>query len=334
MSIIENQYNVLAQEFGKNWAAYNGDSTEVLKNLPNESIDFSMGSPPFIDLFTYTATERDVGNSKNEHLFLDHYKIIVKEKLRITKTGRVCCVHTQNVPAMRERDGWIGLKDFPGKVIKLYEDCGWTWWGDIHISKNPQAQAIRTKAHALMFKTLEKDSTMLRPAIGDRVLVFKKGYQGDIPVTPKQNGEMTNDNWIEWASPIWHENLQKENSLWSPIEAYWTDIDEGNTLQSKFSGKYYKGARTEKDVKHVCPLQLDTIERCIIMYSNPGEIVLDEFAGIFSTPYIANLLNRKSIGIELKKEWYERGVKNMQIADREVKRQQTTLFNYMEDINV
>lgn len=332
--INKQQYEfVLDQQFGENWAAYNGDSTEILKNIPSNTVHLSIGSPAFKDLYTYTATERDLGNSKTDDLFYEHYKLIVIEKLRITIPGRMSCVHTQNVPAMQTRDGYIGLKDFPGEIIRLYESVGWIWWGDIHISRNPQSQAIRTKAHQLMFKTLEKDSANLRPAIGDRVLVFIKPGENEIPVTPIQNGEMNNDDWIEWANPIWQIDTEKENSLWSPIQSYWMDINESLTLQHKDSGKYYVGARSEKDVKHMCALQLDTISRCIKLYSNPGEIVLDEFAGIFSTPYIANMLGRKSIGIELKPEWYERGVKNMHISDEEKRAQSINLFSYMESLN-
>lgn len=329
MNLTKQKYhNVLHQTFGKTWAAYNGDSTLVLQNLPDNSIDLWVGSPPFIELFTYTATERDLGNSRSREIFNEHYKLIVEQKLRITKPGRVACVHTQNVPAIKERDGWMGLKDFPGDVIRLHENAGWIWWGDIHINKNPQAQAIRTKTHALMFKTLKKDSAKIRPAIGDRVLVFKKPGDNKIPVTPVQNGEMDNEKWIRWADPIWRVDLQNEDALNSPMEAYWFDINESSTLQHKDHGKFYEGARSEKDVKHMCALQLDTIERCIIMYSNPGEIVADEFAGIFSTPYVANINNRRSIGIELKPEWYERGVQNMKISDSEKK--QINLFDVLE----
>ena len=332
MELTKQQYEfVLNQEFGINWAAYNGDSTEVLKNIPDNSIHLSVGSPPFIDLYTYSATERDIGNSKTDDIFYRHYSMIVSEKLRITKPGRVTCVHTQNVPAMQVKDGYIGLKDFPGELIRLYESLGWIWWGDVHIAKNPQAQAIRTKAHQLMFKTLEKDSAKLRPAIGDRVLIFLKPGQNNVPVTPIQNEEMSNDDWIEWANPIWITHTKKEDALWSPIQAYWLDINESSTLQHKESGKYYEGARTDKDVKHMCALQLDTIERCIKLYSNPGEIVLDEFAGIFSTPYMANLLGRKSIGIELKPEWYTRGVKNLHISDSEVKAKNFNLLSLLEN---
>jgi len=325
------KYDVLAQELGDDWAAYNGDSTEVLRDLPDNSIGMSVGSPPFINLYTYTATERDIGNSRLDSLFYEHYELIVKEKLRITKPGRVSCVHTQNVWAQLGKDGWSGLKDFPGEVIRLHQEAGWVWWGDIHINKNPQAIAIRLKVHSLMFKTLKKDASLLSPASGDRVLIFKKPGTNEVPVRSYHRGEISNDDWINWAQYLWDIDVKNEDFLQAPIEGYWYDINETKTLQHKGKGKYYEGARSEKDVKHMCPLQLDTIERLIKMYSNPGEIVLDEFAGIFSTPYIANLLGRKSIGIELKPEWYERGVKNMHISDTEKDTIQHNLLSMLAD---
>ena len=327
MNLTKQQYDfVLNQDFGPNWAAYNGDSTEVLTNLPDNSVDLWVGSPAFKDLFTYSNTERDLGNSRTSSLFYEHYKFIVEEKLRITKHGRINVVHTQNVWAQTTKDGWHGIMDFPGEVIKLHQEAGWIWWGDVHIDKNPQAIAIRLKLHELMFKTLDKDASRLSPSTGDRVLIFKKPGNSKVPVTPVKNNEMIYDDWIEWAHYIWRVDEKREDSLLQPIYGYWFDIEEGNTLQHKNQGKYYSGARTEKDVKHMCPLQLGTIERFIKLYSNPGEVVADEFAGIFSTPYMANLLGRKSIGIELKPEYYERGVKNMHISDREKQRQQKLFY--------
>lgn len=329
MSLIKQQYDfVLAQEFGKNWAAYNGDSTEVLTNLPNDSIDSSIYSPAFKDLFTYSASKRDIGNSVTDKLFLEHYGFIVKELLRIHKPGRITCVHTQNIPAIMERDNYSGLKDFPGDVIRLHESIGWTWWGDFHVDRNPQAIANRPPhPHELQFGTLRKDATKLRPAIGHRILAFKKPGTNEIPVTPIKNGEITNEDWIRDAHPVWQVRQENEDTLAQPLMGYWYDIKDGKTLQYLGHGKYYSGTRSEDMVKHLCALQTGIIQRLLFMYSNPGEIVLDPFAGIFSTPYVAVKHNRQAIGCELVPRYYHRGVKNMHIIDRENRQQQNTLFN-------
>lgn len=257
-----------------------GDSVERLKELDNESVDLSIFSPPFLDLFTYSPTERDLGNSLTEQDFFEHFNYIIDELLRVTKPGRICAVHTADVPALLSKDGYIGLKDFPGKCIVAFENRGWIYHGRVAIDKNPQAQAIRTHAKALLFNQIRKDSSWSRPAIGDYILSFMKPGENLVPINPVENKELTNEEWILWAHPIWY------------------SIQESNTLQ-------YRHARSETDDKHVCPLQLETIRRCVTLWSNPGETVLDPFAGIGSTLYIALKMKRKAIGIELKPLYYD-----------------------------
>jgi DNA modification methylase len=247
-----------------------GDSVERLKELKDNSIDLSVFSPPFMDLYTYSPTERDLGNSASAGDFFTHFGFIIDELLRVTKPGRICAVHTADVPALLSKDGFIGLKDFPGKVIKAFEDREWIYHGRVTIDKNPQAQAIRTHSKALLFVQMEKDSTWSRPAIGDYILMFRKPGENDIPVRPVENGEITRDVWIEWAHPIWY------------------GISESDTLQ-------YTRARSAEDDKHICPLQLGTIERCIALWSNPGETVLSPFAGIGSEIYQAVKMGRKGV---------------------------------------
>jgi len=268
------------------WVAMLGDSCVRTKEIEDNSIDLSIYSPPFADLFVYSNSLRDLGNCKNWDEFFEHYAYIVKEIIRITKPGRLSCVHTSDIPAMANRDGYIGLKDFPGKVIKLHEDLGWIFTGRALVQKNPQAQAIRVKSKALLFVQINKDSSHSRPALVDHVLIFKKPGENQIPVTPVKNGELTNEKWISWANGIW------------------TDINETDTLQ-------YWQARTEEDEKHICPLQLGTIERCIKLYSNPGEIIFTPFMGIGSEAFMAVKLRRKAIGIELKKSYFDVAVKNL-----------------------
>jgi len=278
---------------GKGWTLMLGDSVERLAEIKDESIDFSIFSPPFMDLYTYSPTERDLGNSANAEDFFVHFGYIIDHLLRVTRPGRICAVHTADVPALLSKDGYIGLKDFPGKVISAFEDRGWIYHGRVTIDKNPQAQAIRTHSKALLFVQMEKDSAWSRPAIGDYILVFKKPGENQTPIKPVANGELTRQQWIEWAHPIW----------WN--------IRETDTLQ-------YTTARSEDDDKHICPLQLGTIERCITLWSNPGEIVLSPFAGIGSEIYQAIKMGRDGIGIELKQSYFNTAVKNLQNAERDI----------------
>lgn len=275
---------------GKNWIAMLGDSSERIKELKENSIDLSVYSPPFADLYTYTSSDRDLGNSKDWPEFFTHYGFIIRELLRVTKQGRLTCVHTSDIPAMAQRDGYIGIKDFPGEVIRAYESNGWDFIGRAFVQKNPQAQAIRTKSKALLFIQMRKDSSDSRPALVDQILLFKKPGENQIPVEPVKNGEMDNETWIEWANGIW------------------LGISESDTLQ-------FTRARGKDDEKHICPLQLGVIERCIKLYSNPGEMVLTPFGGIGSEAYMAVKLGRKATLIELKPEYYSTAVNNLKQAD-------------------
>ena len=272
------------------WTAMLGDSCVRLKEVTENSIDLSVYSPPFADLFTYTASERDLGNCKDWGEFFSHYKFIIRDLLRVTKPGRLTCVHTSDIPAMAQRDGYIGLRDFPGEVIRAYESEGWIFTGRAFVQKNPQSQAIRIKSKALLFVQLRKDSSDSRPALIDQILLFKKPGDNAVPIKPVENGEMDNETWIEWANGIW------------------IGIRETDTLQ-------FSKARGVDDEKHICPLQLGTIERCIKLYSNPGEMVLTPFGGIGSEAYMALKLGRKATLIELKPEYYQVAVNNMKSAE-------------------
>jgi DNA modification methylase len=291
---------------GNKFKAMLGDSCVRLKEIDDNSIDLSVYSPPFEDLYTYSDSPRDLGNSKGTKEFFIHYSYIIREILRITKSGRLTCVHSSDIPAMAARDGYIGVKDFPGRVIEAYENEGWIFFGRAFVQKNPQAQAIRTKAKGLLFAQMRKDSSSSRPALVDQILIFKKPGENIVPVTPVENGEMDNERWIEWANGIW------------------LDVSESDTLQ-------YAGGRAHDDEKHVCPLQLGTIERCIKLYSNPGETVLTPFMGIGSEAYQAVKLGRKAIGIELKPSYFELAVRNLRNAEMESS--MPSLFEWAETQN-
>ncbi len=281
---------------GDGWVLVNGDSCEALQLLAPDSVDLSVYSPPFISLYTYTASERDIGNCATTPEFFEHLAYVIRGLLDATRPGRLTCCHVAQVPAMLGRDGYIGMKDFRGMTIQAYESAGWIYHGEVCIDKDPQAQAIRTKSKSLLFVQLRKDASWLRPALADYILVFRKPGENLIPIRP----DLTNEDWIEWARPIWY------------------GIRESDTLQ-------VAEARTNEDERHICPLQLGTIERCIRLWSNPGELVVSPFAGIGSEGYEAIRLGRRFWGCELKPQYAAVAVKNLQTA--EAKRDQATLFS-------
>lgn len=273
---------------GDAWRLMLGDSCERLAELDDNSIDLSVYSPPFASLYTYSPSERDLGNSGNDDEFFAHYRFIIDELLRVTKPGRNSCVHVQQVTMSKANNGFVGMKDFRGDVIRAHQEAGWIFYGEVTVNKDPQAQAIRTKAHCLMFQTLRRDSAANRPALADYLLIFKKHGDNEVAINP----DVTNDEWIEWAHPVW----------WN--------IRESDTLN-------YQTAREEQDERHICPLQLGFIDRCIRLWSNPGETVLSPFAGIGSEGHQAILRKRKFIGCELKPSYWNSAVSNLRKAEYE-----------------
>jgi len=265
-----------------------GDSCERLKEIKSDSIGLSVYSPPFLSLYTYSPTERDLGNSKTEKEFFDHYKYIIDELLRVTMPGRNTAVHVANVAATLQHDGFIGLKDFRGDVIRAYQDRGWIFHGEVTIDKNPQVQAIRTHAKGLLFIQKEKDSAWLRSALADYILVFRKPGENPKPI----KSEITNEEWIEYAHPVWY-NIRETEVLNATV------------------------AKENKDERHMCPLQLGTIERCIKLWSAKDDTVLSPFMGIGSEGYQALKLGRKFIGIELKESYFNVAKKNLDEASGE-----------------
>jgi DNA modification methylase len=281
---------------GANWTAMLGDSCERLADVPDNSVDLSIYSPPFASLFTYSPSDRDLGNCRDKDEFQQHYRFIVEELLRVLKPGRLCVVHCQQLATQKGRDGAIGLYDFRGDLIRNHVDAGWIFHGEVTIDKDPQAQAIRTKATSLMFVTLNKDSSMSRPAMADYLLMFRKPGDNETAIKP----ECDNETWIEWARPVWF------------------GIRETNTLNTAV-------AREDADERHICPLQLDLIERVIRLWSNRGETVLTPFLGIGSEVYSAVKLGRRGIGCELKPSYWRTAVGNL--TDLEEQMNLPTLFD-------
>ncbi len=291
---------VLNQEAGKNWVLYNGDSCEILKGIPSDSIHYSLTSIPFASLYTYSNSDRDFGNSRSYAEFAEQYRYLGAEWFRITMPGRLVSIHCMNLPAMKERDGFIGVKDFRGDVIRWMQNAGFIFHSEVCIWKNPVVEMQRTKALGLLHKQIRKDSAMSRMGLPDYVVTFRKPDVNPEPM-PHTHESFPVDHWQQVASPVWDEYA-------APV---WWDINQSSTLQRK-------SARSEQDEKHICPLQLPVIERCIELWTNPGDVVLDPFDGIGSTGYQAIKMGRRHVGIELKQSYYEQAVLNLKAAETEV----------------
>lgn len=265
----------------------NGDCIEEIANVKSESIGLSVFSPPFADLYTYSDDYRDMGNSKDYQEFEQHFTFLVPELYRIMMQGRNIAVHCMDLPVQKGKEGYIGLRDFSGLMIKLFQDAGFIYHSRITIWKNPVTEMQRTKALGLLHKQVKKDATMSRVGIPDYVLVFRKDGERTSPVTCGINV----DTWQKFASPVW------------------MDIDYSDTLNAI-------PGRAEEDEKHICPLQLPTIERLITLYSNEGDTVFTPFMGIGSEVFQAVKMNRKGVGIELKQSYFEVAVKNIKSAEQ------------------
>lgn len=288
----------LNQYYGKGFALYNGDTTELIKNFPDDSMHMELYSPPFSSLYTYSNSDRDLGNSKDDAQFFEHFHFITQELYRILKPGRIMAVHCMNLPTSKERDGFIGIKDFRGDLIREFQSVGFIYHSEICIWKNPVTAMQRTKALGLLHKQLKKDSCMSRTGIPDYIIIMRKPGDNPEPVT-HTNETFPVSDWQEYASPIWEYDF-------SPC---WWDINQSDTLNVRM-------ARDSKDERHICPLQLPVIERLLKMYTNEGDTVFTPFLGIGSEVYQAILMKRKGIGIELKTSYYNCAVDNCKSAEQ------------------
>ena len=285
--------NVINQEINNNFSLYNGDCVEVLKGIPNNSIHYSIFSPPFASLYTYSNSDRDMGNCKSDEEFQEHFKYLVNELYRVMMPGRLLSFHCMQIPLMKERDGVIGLKDFRGQLIKMFQDAGFIYHSEVTVWKNPVVEMTRTHSIGLLHKQLKKDSSMSRQGIPDYVVTMRKPGENPERVTHTNEGFPVN-SWQQYASPVW------------------MDIKQNDTLNGRI-------AREKEDERHICPLQLEIIKRCIELWTNPGDIVLDPFAGIGSSLYVALRMNRRGLGVELKESYYKQAVSNCESALTEPK---------------
>lgn len=293
-------------------AIYCGDTCEIIPQITSDSVHLIVFSPPFQSLYCYSNSDRDLGNSRDEKEFYTHFEYIVKELYRILKPGRIMAVHCMQIPAMKERDGYIGIKDFRGDLIRLFQDSGFIFHSEVTIWKDPVVEMQRTKSLGLLHKQLKKDSSKSRMGIPDYIIFMRKPGENAEPIQ-HTNETYPVGEWQKIASPVW-------DIYPSPV---WWDINQSDTLNRMFSD--------EESEKHIAPLQLPVIERIINLYSNEEDIVFTPFMGIGSEVYQAMKMGRKSIGIELKEAYYEQAVKN--IKNLEAEMQQVSLFDFLDSEN-
>lgn len=287
--------SAINQESGENWHLYHGDCCEVLKLLPDESMDFSVFSPPFASLYVYSDSERDMGNNDSDESFFTHFRFLVDLLLEKIKPGRLVSVHCMNLPSTISHQGYIGIRDFRGDIIRTFVESGFYYHSEVCIWKDPVVAMQRTKALGLLHKQVKKDSAMSRQGIPDYVCTFRKPGKNESPVAGEfkyfagdvdefnkreKPGNLSIDIWQRYASPVW------------------MDIKQSNTLNSRMG-------RESNDERHVCPLQLDVIERCLQLWSNPGDVVLSPFAGIGSEGVASLRAGRKFVGVELKESYFD-----------------------------
>ena len=275
---------------GENWTLHLGDCVEVVAEIPDKSIGFTVFSPPFSSLYTYSNSDRDMGNSRDDDEFFAHFGFLVKDLYRVTMDGRLCSVHCMNMPSSKQHNGFIGIRDFRGDIIRLFQSHGWIYHSEVCIWKDPVTAMQRTKALGLLHKTIRKDSSMSRQGIPDYLVTFRKPGDNPEPIAHTHD-EFPVSLWQRYASPVWF------------------DINPNKTLQ-------YRAARENEDERHICPLQLEVIERAIELWSNEGDLVLSPFAGIASEGFTAVQMGRRFVGAELKRSYWELGAKNMQHAAR------------------
>lgn len=286
---------IVDEAHGDDWSLYLDDACERLPKMEDDSIDLSVYSPPFQSLYVYSASPRDLGNSPTRDIFFEHYGYVIRELLRVTKPGRLSCVHCADVATTKAAHGVIGLYDFPGDVIRAHIEAGWTYFGRVAVDKDPQVQAQRTKAHGLLFVTKNKDSSRSRPGIMDTKLIFRKPGDSEVPIRT----DVTNDEWIKFARPVW------------------TDIRESGGTDRNPATLNAVIAREAADERHLHSLQLDFIYRCVRLWSNPGETVLSPFAGVGSEVYVAVREGRRGIGIELKPSYWTTACKYLRSLAQE-----------------
>lgn len=283
--------NVINQSSGENYTIFHGDCVEVLKGIPDETIDYSIFSPPFASLYTYSNSPRDMGNVRNDEEFFAHFAFLIEQLRRVMKPGHNVSFHCMLMPTSKERDGYIGLKDFRGDLIRAFQAHGFIYASEVCIWKDPVTSMQRTKALGLLHKTVRTNACMSRQGIPDYLVTMRApGEMVDkVTHTPEQYPV---DKWQQVASPVW------------------MDINPNDTLQ-------YRSAREHDDERHICPLQLEVIRRGIDLWTKPGDVVLSPFTGIGSEGFVSVEMGRKFIGAELKDSYFKQAALNIAAAEQE-----------------
>lgn len=318
------QIKALDQVLTPDYAIYHGDSCELIRAVPESSVHFGIHSPPFEGLYKFTNSARDISNNEGG-AFWEHYGFLIRELLRVTVPGRLHSVHCMQLPATKSREGYIGARDFRGDVIRAYQDAGWIFHSEVCIWKDPVVAQQRTKSIRLLHKQLCKDSSISGQGLADYVVTFRKPGDNEVAIAgeldhyagdavdvsraayDRHAAELEAEGKTPWPFKTWVSIMTWQRYA-SPV---WTDIRQTRTLQ-------YRSARDEKDEQHISPLQLDVIERCIDLWSNPRETVLTPFMGIGSEVYCAVEANRRGIGFELKASYWRQAVLNMERLENEL----------------
>lgn len=279
--------NCIAQESGDGWTLFNGDCVEVLQGFPSHSIDYSIFSPPFSSLYTYSNSPRDMGNCRTDEEFFEHFGFLIAELRRVMKPGHNVSFHCMLMPSSKERHGYIGLRDFRGDLIRAFQSHGFIYASEVCIWKDPVTAMQRTKALGLLHKTVRENACMSRQGIPDYLVTMRA--PGEMVDRVRHGAEYPVQKWQQIASPVW------------------MDINPSDTLQ-------YMSAREHDDERHICPLQLEVIRRGVELWTNPGDVVMSPFAGIGSEGYVAIQSGRRFVGVELKQSYYRQAVENLRTA--------------------
>lgn len=287
---VEKTEYIRRKHEGNGFTVHNADCIDLAREIESDSVDFTIYSPPFASLYTYSNSDRDMGNSKTHGEFYQHFRYLVDEMFRITKPGRLMAVHCMNLPTSKVNDGFIGIRDFRGELIRMFSDAGWIYHSEVCIWKDPVTAMQRTKALGLLHKTIRKDSSMSRQGIPDYLVVMRKPGDNPKPISHTTD-EFPVDKWQQYASPVW------------------MDINPSRTLN-------FRDAKDEDDVKHICPLQLDVIERAMDLWTAPDDLVFSPFTGVGSEGYVALEMGRRFIGSELKPSYFDQAVKNLEAATK------------------
>jgi DNA modification methylase len=336
---------IIDQASGKHWTLYNGDCVEVMRDLPSNSIDASIYSPPFSTLYIYSDSDADMGNCASNEEFFEHYRFMLPELLRVTVTGRLCIVHCKDLPKYANRDGTAGLIDFPGQLIAAHESAGWSYHSRVTIWKCPVIERERTNNNGLLHKTVTRDRSQLRQGMADYVLVFRKAPEGtllsDKPITrdlgPDGVDDHTRDGFQQYIGTV-HPNEQDKHpsrfcrktsskdasiDIWRRYaEPVWWDIDQTNVLNCK-------RRKTDNQERHICPLQLDVIQRALQIWSEPNDVIFSPFAGYGSEGVGAIGLGRRFCGVELNTAYYREAIRFLKSAEEGRKVQ--ALFDLSEE---